>query len=266
MATVAFLRTPSSANYLNGVFVTIVSSTDHALFSDESLGNLRAADMRLGRHQAQCQPSGRSRHRSHERESAAIRVRELTVKGINNLSFDAKPGSLTALAGDPQTCATALLAISSHLPRDAGQIHIHGEPLPREPERARKLIAVARARPDIELDVTLRVGDLCAERRSRNVPQVVLDALFAALGLLGVRAPTDKIVAELEPADQLLLAVALVTARAPHVVVIDNVDENLGTKAAERVWLALRRLTRTGITVLTSANKSTVHVDSLVAV
>ena len=118
----------------------------------------------------------------------------------------------------------------------------------------RRLVAVARVRPAIDLDQRLRVQELITERRLLSGGQAGDGSLADALGLLRIDPPRDALLADLHPAEQVLLACALSVATEPGAIVIDDVDQGLEPGDLPWVWRALRAVAGTGCTVVASAS------------
>jgi ABC-2 type transport system ATP-binding protein len=171
------------------------------------------------------------------------------------VDLEAAPGDLVAVTGPGGSGRTSLLlAIAGRFPVVAGQLLVGGHRLPRESSAVRKLVAVARARPPIDLDERLLVREVVAERRllgrRRSLSE---ESLVAALSVVGIDPPRDALIGELHPAEQTLLACALAIAENPPAVVVDDVDEGLEPGDRPWVWRALRTVAGTGRTVVASA-------------
>jgi ABC-2 type transport system ATP-binding protein len=191
-----------------------------------------------------------------------IVARSITGHGPLGAAFqavdlDAAPGNLVAVTGPGGSGRTSLLlAIAGRFPLVAGELLVGGHRLPRESSAVRRLVAVARARPAIDLDERLLVRELVAERpllggRKRSASE---ESVIAALRLVGIDPPRDALVGELHPAEQTLLACALAIAENPPGIVVDDVDEGLEPGDRPWVWRALRTVAGTGRTVVASAS------------
>jgi len=186
------------------------------------------------------------------------------------VDLEAAPGELVAVTGPGGSGRTSLLlAIAGRFPLVAGELLVGGHRLPRESAAVRRLVAVARARPPIDLDDTLRVHELAAERSllGRRKRAAAEDAVTAALGLVGIDPPRGALIGELHPAERTLLACALAIAENPAAVVVDDVDHGLEPGDHPWVWRALRAITGSGRTVVASSNApptDLVHADQLV--
>ncbi len=193
------------------------------------------------------------------RSSVGIVARRITARGplgpaFQAVDLEAEPGSLVAVAGPGGSGRTSLLlALAGRLRLVAGQLTVGGYRLPVRSAAVRRLVAVARARPAIDLDQRLRVRELIVERRLIAWRSASAESIAAALGLLGIDPPGDALVCDLHPAEQTLLACALAVATDPGAVVVDDVDEGLEPGDVPWVWRALRAVAGTGCTVVASA-------------
>ncbi len=192
------------------------------------------------------------------RSSVGIVARRITARGplgpaFQAVDLEAEPGSLVAVAGPGGSGRTSLLlALAGRLRLVAGQLTVGGYRLPVRSAAVRRLVAVARARPAIDLDQRLLVRELIVERRLIAWRSASAESIAAALGLLGIDPPGDALVCDLHPAEQTLLACALAVATDPGAVVVDDVDEGLEPGDVPWVWRALRAVAGTGCTVVAS--------------
>jgi ABC-type branched-subunit amino acid transport system ATPase component len=191
--------------------------------------------------------------------SVGIVARRITAAGPLGAAFEAvdleaDPGDLVAVTGPAGSGRSSLLlALGGRLRLVAGQLSVGGHRLPAGSAAVRKLVAVARVRPSVDLDQRLRVQELIVERcvtapRSTTGPKVT-----AALRLLGIDPPRDALLIDLHPAEQTLLACALAVATDPGALVIDAVDEGLEPGDVPWVWRAMHAVAGTGCTVVASA-------------
>jgi ABC-type multidrug transport system ATPase subunit len=195
------------------------------------------------------------------RSGVGIVARSITARGplgpaFQAVDLEAEPGSLVAVTGPGGSGRSCLLlALAGRLRLVAGQLTVGGQHLPKRSSAVRRLVAVARVRPAIDLEQHLRVQELMAER-SLVAPRSASPAsIAAALSLLGIDPPRDALLRDLHPAEQTLLACALAVATAPGAIVIDDVDQGLEPGDVPWVWRALRAVagTGTGCTVVASA-------------
>jgi ABC-2 type transport system ATP-binding protein len=177
---------------------------------------------------------------------------------FQSVDLEAAPGDLIAVTGPGGSGRTSLLlALAGRFPLVAGELLVGGHPLPAEAAAVRRLVAVARARPSIDLDERLRVHELATERGllGRRRRAATADAVTAALGLVGIDPPRDAPIGELHPAERALLACALAVAENPAAVIVDDVDHGLEPGDRPWVWRALRAIAGSGRTVVASAGE-----------
>jgi ABC-2 type transport system ATP-binding protein len=191
--------------------------------------------------------------------SVGIVARRITARGplgtaFESVDLEAEPGNLVAVTGPGGSGRSSLLlALAGRLRLVAGQLSVGGYRLPMRSAAVRRLVAVARARPAIDLDPRLRVEELVVERCVTAPRSTTTASVTAALCLLGIDPPRGALLVDLHPAEQTLLACALAVATGPGAVVIDDVDEGLEPGDVPWVWRALHAVAGTGCTVVASA-------------
>lgn len=223
------------------------------LSMDTGVGDTRRVDTgQIGLQQIGPAPAG-----SEPLEGVYINARGLTAAGPEGVVFEnvevlADPGDLVAVVGPAGSGRTSLLlALSGRLRVVAGYLDVSGHLLPKGARAVRRLIAPARLRPGCELEELHLVREAVQERLI--ISDLAERRIDEAFHLVGIDPHPDVLVADLHPADQVLLAVALAVADAPAGLLVDDVDAGLPAEASERVWSALRAVTETGITVITSS-------------
>jgi ABC-2 type transport system ATP-binding protein len=194
------------------------------------------------------------------RSGVGIVARKITARGplgpaFQAVDLEAEPGSLVAVTGPGGSGRSSLLlALAGRLRLVAGELIVGGYRLPMRSAAVRRLVAVARARPAIDLDQRLRVQELMVEPTLISPGWASAESVTAALRLLGIDPPPDALAIDLHPAEQTLLATALAVATEPGAVVVDDVDEGLEPGDLPWVWRALRAVAGSGCTVVASAD------------
>jgi ABC-2 type transport system ATP-binding protein len=194
------------------------------------------------------------------RSSVGIVARKITARGPMGPAFqavdlEAEPGSLVAVTGPGGSGRSSLLlALAGRLRLVAGELAVGGYRLPMRSAAVRRLVAVARVRPAIDLDQRLRLQELLGEPYLTAPRDASTASIAAALSLLRIDPPRDALLADLHPAEQTLLACVLAVATEPGAIVIDDVDQGLEPGDVPWVWRALRAVVGTGCTVVASAS------------
>jgi len=194
------------------------------------------------------------------RSDVGIVARRITARGplgpaFQAVDLEAEPGALVAVTGPGGSGhSSLLLALAGRLRLVAGQLTVGGYRLPVRSAAVRRLVAVARARPAIDLDPRLRVQELMVERCLVSPGSASLGPIAAAFELLRIDPPRDALALDLHPAERTLLACALALATEPGAIVIDDVDQGLEPADVPWVWRALRAVAGTGCTVVASAD------------
>lgn len=169
---------------------------------------------------------------------------------FEGVDLDVPAGGLLAAHGPAGSGRTSLLlALAGRMRLSGGAIRVGGHVLPAEGRRVRRLVAIARAAPAVDLEGRLRVREVMAERCLTS-PGVTEGGIRQACETLGLTPRGTDLVEDLGPADGLLLATALALAEQPRALVIDDVDDGLPPEAHGPVWEALHRVQDHGPTVL----------------
>ena len=163
---------------------------------------------------------------------------------LEDVSFTAQAGAVTAVLGGPGAGKTSLLAAAAGLLKlERGAMLLDGEDVSRLPPRRRNvgLLPPGSALPDaMTVQAALR-------RMAGRAALPLLDTLKEQLGLeplLQAEAGT------LSHGDGLLALTASRLARGGDVLLVDEAGAGLDRAACERVMLALRRRAESGATVL----------------
>ncbi|MFF8915520.1 ATP-binding cassette domain-containing protein [Streptomyces sp. NPDC015032] len=164
---------------------------------------------------------------------------------VHDLTFEARPGRVTALLGAPGSGKTAALRLMLELDPGRGVTYFRGRPLHRIPYPAREvgvLLGDVRGHPARTARGQLRM--LCA---AAGVPACRADELLEAVGLAALR---DQPVGTLSVGMERLLAVASALLGDPHTLLLDDPAEGLSSR--EEGWLhgLLRAHAAQGGTVL----------------
>ncbi|MEU5225911.1 ABC transporter ATP-binding protein, partial [Streptomyces toyocaensis] len=164
---------------------------------------------------------------------------------VDDVSFEAHAGRVTALLGAPGAGKTTALGLMLELQRGRGVTHFRGRPLHRIPHPAREvgvLLGDVPGHPARSVRGHLRM--LCA---ASGVPGRRADEVLEAVGLVGLR---DERLATLSRAMDRRLGLACALLPDPHTLVLD--DPARGLSAADKDWLhgMLRAHAAQGGTVL----------------
>ncbi|MEV5604485.1 ATP-binding cassette domain-containing protein [Streptomyces sp. NPDC052299] len=164
---------------------------------------------------------------------------------VNDLTFDAEPGCVTALLGAPGSGKTAALRLMLELEPGRGVAYFRGRPLHRVPNPAGEVGVVlgdVPGHPARTVRGQLRM--LCA---AAGVPVSRADELLDAVGLAGLR---DQRIATLSLGMDRRLALACALLGDPHTLLLDDPAEGLAPKEADWMHGMLRSHAERGGTVL----------------
>ncbi|MFG2565002.1 ATP-binding cassette domain-containing protein [Streptomyces sp. NPDC048567] len=164
---------------------------------------------------------------------------------VDDLTFDAEPGCVTALLGAPGSGKTAALRLMLELEPGRGVTYFRGRPLHRVPNPAGEVGVVlgdVPGHPARTVRGQLRM--LCA---AAGVPVSRADELLDAVGLAGLR---DQPIATLSLGMDRRLALACALLGDPHTLLLDDPAEGLASKEADWLHGMLRSHAERGGTVL----------------
>ncbi|TRV80050.1 ABC transporter ATP-binding protein [Streptomyces sp. 130] len=164
---------------------------------------------------------------------------------VNDLTFDAEPGCVTALLGAPGSGKTAALRLMLELEAGRGVTYFRGRPLHRVPNPAGEVGVVlgdVPGHPARTVRGQLRM--LCA---AAGVPVSRADELLDAVGLAGLR---DQRIATLSLGMDRRLALACALLGDPHTLLLDDPAAGLVPKEADWLHGMLRTHAERGGTVL----------------
>ncbi|MFE7109809.1 ATP-binding cassette domain-containing protein [Streptomyces sp. NPDC057575] len=166
---------------------------------------------------------------------------------VDDLTFEARPGHVTALLGVPGSGKTAALRLMLELDAGRGVTYFRGRPMHRIPHPAREvgvLLGDVPGHPVRTVRGQLRM--LCA---AGGVPAARADELLELVGLAGLR---DQRIGTLSRGMDRRLALASALLGDPHTLVLDDPTEGLAPREGCWVHGLLQAQAARGGTVLYS--------------
>ncbi|MGW5511074.1 ATP-binding cassette domain-containing protein [Streptomyces albogriseolus] len=194
---------------------------------------------------------------------------------FRDVSADAGPGALIAVAGPSGTGRTCLLlALTGRMKPTEGRAVVGGLELPRRMAAVRRRSALAHVAGVTDLDPALTVAEHLreqellrrrfggalprprqllrprAERRRERRRHIDEALATAGLDLAALPKGGRTAVRDLERVEALRLSLALALLGRPRLLGIDDTDLKLSAAEREEVWELLRSVAGTGVTVL----------------
>jgi ABC-type multidrug transport system ATPase subunit len=167
------------------------------------------------------------------------------------VTFEAAPGSVTAVLGASGTGKTALLlTLGGRMRPSSGSARVFGFDVARDSPRVRRIAGLGLIAGVNELDEALTAEQHVTEQRlilgrSRRTDRDVL----ARTGLADTRSLKVR---DLSSEQRVRLGIALALVGDPRLVVADDLDRDLTAEQVESVGRLLRDIASDGVTVLTS--------------
>lgn len=149
---------------------------------------------------------------------------------VDDLTFEARPGSVTALLGEPGSGKTTALRLMLELEPGRGVTYFRGRPLHRIPHPGREvgvLLGDLPGNPSRTVRGQLRM--LCA---AAGVPAARADAMLEVVGVAGLR---DQRLGSLSLGMERRVALAAALLADPCTLLLD--EPSAGLSPRERSWL-----------------------------
>jgi ABC-type branched-subunit amino acid transport system ATPase component len=184
-------------------------------------------------------------------------VRDLVVKygnavAVGGLSLMAARGSVTALLGSngagKSTLARALVGL---VPASAGTIHFDGTDISRMPPRQINKLGLAYLPEGRGVFPTLTVNEnlsMAVQRLPAVERSAAIDHAVELFPVLGERR--RQLAGTLSGGQQQMLSLARVLARAPRLLIADEVSLGLAPVIVDEVFAALKRAIADGVAVI----------------
>ncbi|GAA3121867.1 hypothetical protein GCM10017600_16800 [Streptosporangium carneum] len=192
----------------------------------------------------------------------AVHASGLSLKGghgwvYRDVTLEAGPGSLTAVAGQAGSGRTSLLlTLAGRMKPTGGTLAVGGH---HGPGRIRRVAALGLVDGVNDLDGALSVREHLRERvRSPLWNRRQAARATAALTAAGLeRSPGDRtLIRALDREERVRLGVALALLDEPGLLALDDVDAGLGGDRLDGLWATLADLAGQGLTVVASCTES----------
>ena len=185
-------------------------------------------------------------------EVRGLRVKYGNAVALGGLSLTAARGSVTALLGSngagKSTLARALVGL---VPAAAGTIHFDGADISRMSPRQINKLGLAYLPEGRGVFPTLTVNEnlsMAVQRLPANERSAAIDHAVELFPVLGERR--RQLAGTLSGGQQQMLSLARVLARAPRLLIADEVSIGLAPVIVDEVFAALKRAIADGVSVI----------------
>ncbi len=177
------------------------------------------------------------------------------VPALRDVSFEAAPGSVTALVGPNGAGKTTLMRCIAGLePPEAGTIMVAGMDVVAAPREARMRMGFLQDFFGLYDRLSVR---RCLEHaaRSRLVPEAEREGRIAEVaGALGLTSLLDRGTAELSRGQRQRVAIGAAIVHGPEVLILDEPAAGLDPEARAELAALIRSLAARGVTLLVSSH------------
>jgi len=174
-----------------------------------------------------------------------------TVKAVNGVSFDVKPGEVFGLIGPDGAGKTSIIRILVSLLRaDSGQVLFEGKEVSQNPAFVRSHIGYMPQRfslyPDLTVDENLNFfGDLFAIPKNEQIHSKEKLFEFSKLGSF-----KERRAGQLSGGMKQKLALSCMLMHAPKVIVLDEPTFGVDPVSRQEFWEILKSLAAEGTSIL----------------
>jgi branched-chain amino acid transport system ATP-binding protein len=184
------------------------------------------------------------------------------VRAVNNLSFDARPGEITSIIGPNGAGKSTVLNLMCGFNRpDTGIVRLGERDITRMASHSIARQGIARTYQTTQLFASMTVLDnvLIALRRGRLGAVALFsrgrdldhrELAESLLAFVGYRGPLEQQAGALPHVDKRLVELARALATEPSVLALDEPAAGLDPGDTARIGDILRKVARTGITVI----------------
>jgi branched-chain amino acid transport system ATP-binding protein len=184
------------------------------------------------------------------------------VRAVNNLCFDARPGDITSIIGpNGAGKSTVLNLVCGFYSPDSGIVRLGEADITRMATHSIAQQGIARTYQTTQLFTNMTVLDnvLIALRRGRLGAGTILswgrdlnhqELAESLLAFVGYRAPLGQLAGALPHVDKRVVELARALAIQPSVLALDEPAAGLDPGDTARIGDLLRKVARTGITVI----------------
>jgi linearmycin/streptolysin S transport system ATP-binding protein len=184
-----------------------------------------------------------------------LRVRYGERWALAGLSFGVRAGEVVGLLGPNGAGKTTTLAVLATLRRpDGGTAAVAGHDIEREPAAARRILGFVPQNLAIYPTLTARENVLFFARAFGLRGAQLGHATESALALVGLEARADEVVATFSGGMQRRLNLACGLLHRPRVLLLDEPTVGVDPQSRERIFVAVRELSRGGTAVLYSTH------------
>ncbi len=180
------------------------------------------------------------------------------VKAIENVTLEAYPGEILALAGENGAGKSTLMNIlSGALPADSGRILLDGQEAKITSPRSAQELGIAMIHQELALIPQMTVGqNIFLGREPRTAWKMLVDTkkMYAAarkiLDRMGLDFAATALIADLSIAQRQMVEIARAISFQSRIIILDEPTSTLSEPEADKLFTLMHSLREQGVTLI----------------
>ena len=185
-------------------------------------------------------------------QATGLRKHYGDVPALDGLTFEVAAGTIFGLLGPNGAGKSTAVKVLTTLARaDAGEAHVAGVDVMREPARVRRAIGVVAQRSGVDVDLTGRENVVLQGQLQGLRGRGLRRRADALLGEFGLAAAADRVARGYSGGMQRRLDIAMGLVHRPQVLFLDEPTTGLDPEVRAAMWTEIARLRdEEGLTIL----------------